>query len=70
VSRVENVCDRARSLWRRVVRSTYAADDVDWLNRLIDGKDKVIDGTDFEASRFDIETRLSRWESFNPPPRV
>ena len=69
MSRVKDVCDRARSLWLRVVRSTYPVDDVEnnELYRLIDGKNKVITGTNFEASRFDIETRLSRWESYTPP---
>jgi hypothetical protein len=52
-----------------VVRSTHPVDDVenDELYRLIHGKNKVIAGTNFEASRFDIETRLSRWESYTPP---
>ena len=69
MSRVEDVCDRARSLWLRVVRSTHPVDDVenDELYRLIDGKNKVINGTNFEASRDDIETGLSRWESYKPP---
>jgi hypothetical protein len=54
-----------------VVRSTDPVDDVEneGLYRLIDGKNKVITGTNFEASRFDIETRLSRWESYKPPNR-
>lgn len=69
MSRVKDVCDRARSLWLRVVRSTRPVADVenDELYRLIDGKNKVITGTNFEASRFDIETGLSRWESYTPP---
>ena len=70
--RVKDVCDRAQSLWLRVVRSTHAVDDVEktkGLYRLIDGKNKLITGTNFEASRFDIETRLSRWESYKPPNR-
>ena len=69
MSRVKDVCDRARSLWLRVARSTHPVDDVgnDGLYRLIDGKNKVITGTNFEASRDDIETGLSRWESYNPP---
>ena len=69
MSRVKDVCDRARSLWLRVVRSTHPVDDVenDELYRLIDGKNKVITGTNFEASRDDIETGLSRWESYKPP---
>ncbi|WP_147377815.1 hypothetical protein [Mesorhizobium waimense] len=69
MSQVKDVCDRARSLWLRVVRSTHPVDDVenDELYRLIDGKNKVNTGTNFEASRFDIETRLSRWESYKPP---
>jgi len=69
MSRVKDVCDRARSLWLRVVRSTHPVDDVEnnELNRLIDGKNKVIAGANVEASRFDIETRLSRWESYTPP---
>lgn len=71
MSRVKDVCDRARSLWLRVVRSTRPVDDeVDELYRLIDVKNKVISGgTNFEASRFDIETDLSRWESYKPPNR-
>ncbi|MBA1140250.1 hypothetical protein [Mesorhizobium neociceri] len=71
MSRVKDVCDRARSLWLRVVRSTRPVDDVenDELYRLIDGKNKVISGPNFEASRFDIETDLSRWESYKPPNR-
>lgn len=70
MSRVKDVCDRARSLWLRVVRSIHV-DDVenDELYRLIDGKNKDNTGTNFEASRFDIETRLSRWESYKPPNR-
>ena len=69
MSRVKDVCDRARSLWLRVVRSTHPVDDVEnnELYRLIDGKNKVITGTNFEVSRFDIKTRLSRWESYTPP---
>ena len=69
MSRVKDVCDRARSLWLRVARSTHPVDDVenDGLYRLIDGKNKVITGTNVEASRDDIETSLSRWESYNPP---
>ena len=69
MSRVKDVCDRARSLWLRVARSTHPVDDVgnDGLYRLIDGKNKVITGTNFEASRYDIETGLSRWESYSPP---
>ena len=69
MSQVKDVCDRARSLWLRVVRSTHPVDDVekDELYRLIDGKNKVNTGTNFEASRFDIETRLSRWASYTPP---
>lgn len=69
MSRVKDVCDRARSLWLRVVRSTHPVDDVenDELYRLIDGKNKVITGTNFEASRFDIKIALSRWESYTPP---
>ena len=67
MSRVKDVCDRARSLWLRVVRSTHPVDDVDELNRLTDGKNKVITGTNLEASRFDIEAGLSRWESYKPP---
>ena len=69
MNRVKDVCDRARSLWLRVVRSTHPVDDVekDELYRLIDGKNKVNTGTNFEASRFDIETRLSRWASYTPP---
>ena len=53
-----------------MVRSTHpVVDDVEnnELYRLIDGKNKVITGTNFEASRFDIKTRLSRWESYTPP---
>ena len=71
MSRVKDVCDRARSLWLRVVRSTHPVDDVenDGLYRLIDGKNKVITGANVEASRFDIEIRLSRWESYKPPNR-
>lgn len=71
MSRVKDVCDRARSLWLRVVRSTYPVDDIEnnGLYRLIDGKNKDNTGTNFEASRFDIETRLSRWESYKPPNR-
>ena len=67
MSQVKDVCDRARSLWLRVVRSTHPVDDVgnDELYRLIDGKN--ITGANFEASRFDIKTRLSRWESYTPP---
>ena len=67
--RVKDVCDRAQSLWLRVVRSTNPVDDVEnnELYRLIDGKNKVITGTNFEVSRFDIKTRLSRWESYTPP---
>ena len=69
MSRVKDVCDRARSQWLRVVRSTHPVDDVenDELYRLIDGRNKVNTGTNFEASRFDIETRLSRWASYTPP---
>src|SRR6188768_2503891 len=39
MSRVKDVCDRARSLWLRVLRSTHPVDDVenDGLYRLIDG---------------------------------
>ena len=70
MSRVKDVCDRARSLWLRVVRSTHPVDDVeDELYQLIDGKTNVIAGTNFQASRFDIETHLSRWESYKPPNR-
>jgi hypothetical protein len=69
MNRVKDVCDRARSLWLRVVRSTHSVDDVEnnEFYRLIDGKNKVVAGTNFEASRFDIKTRLSRWESYTPP---
>ena len=69
MSRVKDVRDRARSLWLRVVRSTHPVDDVenDGLYRLIDGKNKVITGTNVVASRDDIETGLSRWESYKPP---
>ena len=69
MSRVKDVCDRARSLWLRVARSTHPVDDVenDGMYRVIDGKNKVITGTNFEASRYDIETALSRWESYKPP---
>lgn len=63
---VKDVCDRAQSLWLRVVRSAHAVDDVDEVNRVIDGKDKVIPGTNFKASRFDIATDLSRWEVGKP----
>ena len=68
MSQVKDVCDRARSLWLRVRRSTHPVDDVknDELYRLIDGKNKDISGTNFEASRFDIETDLSRWEVGKP----
>ena len=67
MNRVKDVCDRARSLWLRVVRSTHPVDDVENNEpyRLIDGKN--ITGTNFEASRFDIKTRLSRWEGYTPP---
>ena len=69
MSHVKDVCDRARSLWLRVRRSTHPVDDVknDELYRLIDGKNKDNTGTNFEASRFDIGTRLSRWVSYTPP---
>ena len=69
MSRVKHVCARARSLWLRAVRSTHPDDDVenDRLHGLIDGKKKVITGANFEASRDDIETGLSRWESYKPP---
>ena len=67
MSRVKDVCDRARSLWLRVVRSVDDVEKTTGLYRLIDGKNKVITGTNFEASRDDIETSLSRWESYNPP---
>ena len=67
MSRVKDVCDRARSLWLRVVRSTHSVEKTTGLYRLIDGKNKVITGTNFEASRYDIETGLSRWESYKPP---
>ena len=66
MSMVKDVCDRARSLWLGVARWTHPADKVDELNRLIDGKNKDISGTNFEASRFDIETDLSRWEVGKP----
>ena len=70
MSRVKDVCDRAQSLWLRVVRSTHPVDDAeDELYWLIDGKTKVIAGTNFHASRFDIEAHLSRWESYKPPNR-
>ena len=71
MSRVKDVCDRARSLWLRVVRSTHPVEDVEkttGLYRLVDGKNKLITGTNFEASpRRDIEAGLSRWESYKPP---
>jgi len=41
MSMIKDVCDRARSLWLRVVRSTHPANDVDGLNRLIDGKNRT-----------------------------
>jgi hypothetical protein len=67
MSRVKNICDRARSLWLRVVRATDPADGVpnNELSRLIDGKNDT--GANFEAPRFDIEARLARWESYSPP---
>jgi hypothetical protein len=66
MSRVKDVFERARSLWLRVLRSTDAVDNVenDKPDRLFDGRDSV--GTKFEPSRFDIETGLSRWESYTP----
>lgn len=69
MSLIKDVCDRARSLWLRVVRSTRPVADVenDELYRLIDGKNKGNTAADVEPSRFDIETRLSRWESYTPP---
>ena len=68
MSRVKDVCDRARSLSLRVVRSTHSVEKTTGLYRLIDGKNKVITGTNFEASpRRDIEAGLSRWESYKPP---
>ncbi|MBM2715304.1 hypothetical protein JQK88_29670 [Mesorhizobium caraganae] len=48
---------------------SHPVDDVEnnELYRLIAGKNKVITGTNFEAFRFDIKTRLSRWEGYTPP---
>ncbi len=66
MSRVKDVCDRTRSLWLRVRRSTQTADDVDELNRLIDGENKVTTGTNFEAARFDVETHQTRWHVGKP----
>ena len=62
MSRVKDVCDRARSLWLRVVRSTHPVDDVeDELYRLIDGKTNVIAGTTATVVQQAARPFLPRW---------
>lgn len=67
--RVKDVCDRARLLWLRVVQLTHSVADAENndLYRLIDGENKDNTGASLEASRFDIEARLARFESYTPP---